>query len=476
MPCHQNKSFRRWSIAFLAGIVGLLTITSAAERKPNFVILLADDLGYADLGCYGARQIRTPRLDQLAREGMRFTDFYAQPLCGPSRAAIMTGCYAVRAAQKNNAKELHPALSSTEIILPQILRRAGYRSAALGKWDLAGHSQTNYSAELLPCNHGFDFFFGTPSSNDRHVNLLRGNELVEEQADLGLLSQRYTDEAIEFVRRHRDQPFLVYLCFTMPHTRLAASPRFFGWSPRGLYGDAVEELDWNTGRLIDTVRDLGLERDTYVIFTSDNGPWIHPGGAWGRAAGGNAEPLRGGKASTWEGGVRVPCIMWAPGRIPAGQSFQRVTSTMDLLPTLVALAGEFAPTDRIIDGHDLRGVLTHGDASANPRAQEYYYYFHRHLQAVRSGRWKLVLPRPANPTWLQPFGVYLDAKDVVEITAPALYDLSRDVGEQHDIAAKNPSEVARLLDLAGRIRGDLGDYDRVGKNVRSEPGAIPRGP
>jgi arylsulfatase len=451
----------------------------AAGRKPNFIICLADDLGYGDLGVYGAERIRTPRLDQLAREGMRFTDFYSQPLCGPARAALMTGCYPIRVAQKNNAREMHPALSKTEILLPQILRRAGYRSAALGKWDLAGHSQTNYSPELLPCHRGFDFFFGTPSSNDRYVNLLRGNDVVEEHADLGLLTQRYTDEAMAFVRQHRDQPFFVYLCYAMPHVRLAASPAFFGRSPRGLYGDAIEEIDASVGQLLDLLKELDLDRDTYVIFTSDNGPWIVPGGFWGRAAGGSAGPLRGGKASTWEGGVRVPCIVWAPGRVPAGQSCQLVASTLDLLPTLVALAGESLPGDRVIDGHDLREVLARGNACAAPPPQEYYYYFDRHLQAVRSNRWKLVLPRPDKPQGLQSFGAYLDPKDVFPIPAPVLYDLVRDVGEQHDVAADHPAEVARLLELARRAEADLGAGDQVGRNARREPRddlRLPSGP
>lgn len=473
----MNSGNRHPTLGSMRGLValavGFLSASLfAAERKPNFIVFLADDLGYGDLGCFGATRIRTPRLDQLAREGMRFTDFYAQPLCGPSRTALLTGCYPLRVAQKNNAGELHPAVSSTEILLPQILRQAGYRSTALGKWDLAGHSQTNFSVELLPCNRGFDVFFGTPSSNDRSVNLLRGNKVVEEHADLGLLSQRYTDEAMEFVRRHRDQPFFVYLAFTMPHTRLAASPRFFGRSPRGLYGDAVEEIDWNVGRIVDLLKELNLERDTYVIFTSDNGPWIVPGGFWGRAAGGSAGPLRGGKASTWEAGVRVPCIVRAPGRVPAGQTCRLVTSTMDLLPTLVALAGATLPGDRIIDGHDLRDVLAHGDAAASPPPQVYSYYLHRHLQAVRSGKWKLVLPRPLNPPGLQSFASYLEPKDVVEIAAPTLYDLSRDLGEQQDVAAANQAEVARLLLLAEKVRSDLGDHDRTGTNVRREhPGA-----
>jgi len=278
--------------------------------KPNFVLVFTDDQGYQDVGCFGSPRIRTPRLDALAREGMRFTSFYAQTVCGPSRAALMTGCYPLRVAKKGNRVEVHPRLHAREITLAEVLKGAGYATAAFGKWDLAGHTQNRFEPELMPNKQGFDTFFGTPTSNDRLVNLYRNDQLVEKSADMNQLTRRYTDEAVAFLRAHKDKPLFLYLAHTMPHTRLGASERFRGRSRRGLYGDVIEEIDWNVGRILDAIKELRLERRTYVIFTSDNGPWAIKG-----EHGGSAAPLRGAKTSTWEGGLRVPCIMWAPGRI-----------------------------------------------------------------------------------------------------------------------------------------------------------------
>ncbi len=428
--------------------------------KPNFVLVFTDDQGYQDVGCFGSPRIRTPRLDALAREGMRFTSFYAQTVCGPSRAALMTGCYPLRVAKKGNRVEVHPRLHAREITLAEVLKGAGYATAAFGKWDLAGHTQNRFEPELMPNKQGFDTFFGTPTSNDRLVNLYRNDQLVEKSADMNQLTRRYTDEAVAFLRAHKDKPLFLYLAHTMPHTRLGASERFRGRSRRGLYGDVIEEIDWNVGRILDAIKELRLERRTYVIFTSDNGPWAIKG-----EHGGSAAPLRGAKTSTWEGGLRVPCIMWAPGRIPPAGTCDEIATTMDLLPTLARLAGARAPGDRVIDGHDI-SALMHGEKGATSPTKAFFYYQHTHLQAVRSGKWKLHLPRPARPPWAPNWSRHIRPEDVVEIKQPLLFDLEADIGERHDVAAGHGEVVARLRKLAEQAREDIGDYNRVGRNAR----------
>jgi len=452
-----------------AGAAGAAALPLAARlqaepargtRKPNVIIIFADDLGYGDLGCYGSRLIRTPRLDRLAAEGMKFTSFYAQTVCGPSRAALMTGCYPLRVATKGNRVEVHPRLHQKEITVAEILKREGYATAAFGKWDLAGHSQTAFEPELMPNHQGFDTFFGTPTSNDRVVNLYRNGNLVEKSADMNTLTRRYTDEAVAFIRASGDRPFFAYIPHTMPHTRLGASERFRGKSKRGLYGDVVEEIDWSVGRIVDTVEELGLADDTYLIFTSDNGPWAIKG-----EHGGSAGPLRGAKTSTWEGGLRVPCIMWAPGRIPAGRTCDEVASTLDMLPTLARLAGAEPPADRAIDGHDITPLL-HGRPDAKSPTEAFYYYQHTHLQAVRSGKWKLHVPRPANPPWTPNWAKHIDSGDVFDIEAPLLFNLETDIGERKNVAAEHADVVQRLLALAEKARADIGDYDRIGRNAR----------
>ncbi len=431
-------------------------------RKPNFIIIYTDDQGYNDLGCYGSPLIATPRIDRMAAEGTRFTSFYAQTVCGPSRAALMTGCYPLRVATKGNRVEIHPRLHSKEVTIADLLKSVGYATAAFGKWDLAGHSNNGYEPELLPGGQGFDYHFGTPTSNDsrKGTPLLRNGEIIERPTDFDTLTQRYTDEAIAFITANRDRPFFAYIPHSMPHTELGASPKFRGTSKRGLYGDVIEEIDWNVGRLLDAVKALGLEETTYVIFASDNGPWHKKG-----EHGGSAAPLRGAKTSAWEGGLRVPCIMRAPGRIPAGRVCDEIACTMDLLPTLAALAGAKLPTDRVIDGHDITGLIG-GKAGAAGGTEAFYYYVHTHLQAVRSGRWKLHLPRPAQPPWGFNWPKFVDPADVINIAVPLLYDLDADIGERQDVAGEHPDVVKRLLALAEKARDDIGDYNRIGRNAR----------
>ena len=444
-------------LSFLAGACAL---PPQPTRMPNFVLVFADDQGYGDLGCFGSDAIRTPNIDRMAREGMRFTSFYAQTVCGPSRAALMTGCYPLRVAKKENRVDIHPYLHSEEITIAEVLRVAGYKTGCFGKWDLAGHRQRGYAPELLPLHQGFDVFFGTPTSNDSVVHLIRGNDIVEKKADMSMLTERYTTAAIEFMREHRDHPFFVYIPHTMPHTKLAASPKYRGKSKRGLYGDVIEEIDGNVGRILDTLKELELAQHTYVIYTSDNGPW------WiKKEHGGSAGPLRGAKTSSFEGGVRVPCVVWAPGRVPTGRVCDEIASTMDFMPTLAALAGTSAPTDRVIDGHDIRALLR-GDVGAKSPTKRLFHYVLTRLQAVRVGRYKLHAPRPAKPRSRPDWSGHIAPADRIAIDKPMLFDLDQDIGEKADIAAEHPDVVARLMEHLEWARREIGDESRVGAAAR----------
>lgn len=452
--------------------VGLIQATD----RPNFIIIFTDDQGYQDVGCFGSPDIRTPRLDAMAKQGMKFTSFYAQPVCGPSRAALMTGCYPMRVAERGHTKQVHPILHEDEITLAEVLKPSGYATACFGKWDLAKHAQTGFFMDLFPTRQGFDYFYGTPTSNDRVAHLYRNEKLIESNSNMATLTRRYTDEAIAFIKKHRQQPFFVYVPHTMPHTRLDASPQFKGKSKRGLYGDVIEEIDFNVGRILDALEELKLTEKTYVLFTSDNGPWLikNKNLADGRLPGdhgGSAGPLRSGKVSTFEGGVRVPTILWGPGRVPAGVTCDSIATTMDLLPTLAALAGAKTPDDRVIDGEDIRHLF-HGDFAKADPDKAYFYYLRVHLQAVRQGKWKLHLPRAKEPIGAAPFSrnVHIAPADRIGFEKPFLVDLEKDLGETTDRSGQNPEVVRRLLALAESMRKDLGDYDRVGKNMRfSDP-------
>ena len=457
------------------GLVGLLTLTAilfAQPVPPNFVVIFADDMGYGDAGCFGSKDIRTPRIDRMAKEGMRFTSFYAQPICGPSRAAIMTGCQPIRVAERGNVKNVHPVLHQKEITIAEILKTKGYATACFGKWDLAKHSQKGFFMDLFPTRQGFDYFFGTPTSNDSVVNLYRNEKLIEPKTDMAPLTKRYTDEAIAFMKKSKDQPFFVYVPHTMPHTRLAATDQFKGKSKRGLYGDVIEEIDFNVGRILDAVEEMNLSKNTYVLFTSDNGPWLiknqnHQDGSLPGDHGGSAGPLRSGKVSTFEGGVRVPTVLWGPGRVPTGTTCDKIASTLDVLPTLAALAGTEAPKDRVIDGENVTHLFHGKFEEANP-AKAFYYYLRVHLQAVRQGKWKLHLPRQAKQPGTAPFLVnrHIAPVDRVGFGKPFLVDLDKDLGETTNVAEQHPDVVKKLLGLAQNMRNDLGDFDRVGKNMR----------
>jgi arylsulfatase len=473
---------------FLAqlGAAGLLEATAmslprglrgaeTAPQRPNFVLFFTDDQGYNDVGCFGAPDIRTPHLDRMAREGIRLTNFYAQAVCGPSRAALMTGCYPIRVGEPGNTKGQHTILHPQEITVGEVLQDAGYATALIGKWHLAGGRRKQYPPERMPNAQGFDTFFGTPLHNGHtrtveggrfRTQWMRQNEVIDDaldQSEMNLLTRTYTEEAVRFIREHRDQPFFLYLAHNMPHVPLGVSEAFRGRSAGGRYGDVIEELDWSMGQVIATLKDLGLDENTLVLFTSDNGPWVeqHLAGKGGKDAYyGSADPLRGSKMMTWDGGPRVPCIARWPGHIPAGQVSDEIVTTMDVLPTFAELAGAKVPDDRILDGRDAWPVLS-GQPGAGSPHEAFYFYCYTHLQAVRSGKWKLVLPRPARPPWCG-----WSARMVNEVKELSLYDLEADIGEEHNVADEHPEVVARLMKLIERGRQDLGDYDRVGQGAR----------
>ena len=460
------------SLALILFLFLVLPLKGQDDKLPNFVLIFADDQGYADVGCYGSPNIKTPNLDRMAREGMRFTDFYAQPICGPSRAAIMTGCYPLRLAERGNVKNVHPVLHEKEITLAEILKTKGYATGCFGKWDLAKHSQRGFHPDLMPNHQGFDYFFGTPSSNDSIVDLYRNEKRIELAAKMSTLTKRYTDEAIQFIQANKNGPFFVYVPHTMPHTKLAASENFRGNSERGLYGDVIEEIDHSVGRILSELEALDLVDTTFVFYTSDNGPWLIKNkgfvdGATPTHHGGSASPLRSGKVSTWEGGVRVPALAWAPGRVPAGRVCSGLATTLDILPTFAHLAEAAVPQGRVIDGKDISHLLRGEFDKADPD-KTYYYYFLTHLQAVRQGDWKLHLPRPQGAAWLGPFAKnqHIHPSDDVGFDEAALYNLAKDIGETRNVATDHPDIVKRLQALAEDARKDIGDHDQVGENMR----------
>jgi arylsulfatase A-like enzyme len=412
-------------------------VLSAASRPPNFIVIFTDDQGYQDVGCFGSPDIATPNLDRMAAEGVRFTDFYtAAPVCSPARAAILTGCYPPRVGV---TKVLFPnsrvGLNPDEITIADLLRTRGYATACVGKWHL-GHLP-----EFLPTRQGFDSYFGIPYSNDmKPTPLMRDTSVVEEPARQETLTRRYTEEAVRFIAANRKRPFFVYLAHTFPHVPLHAAAAFKGKSRRGRYGDTIEEIDWGVGELIRCLKKLGLDRDTLIVFTSDNGPWLGKG-----KNGGSALPLRGGKFSTWEGGMRMPTIMRWPGTMPAGKTCREVAATIDLLPTFAALARARLPTDRVIDGRNILPLIQKPERAKSPH-QGFYYYKGGNLQAVRSGTWKLRK----------------------EGRAPALYDLARDIGEEKDVSAQNPAVARQLQAMMSQFNKSLKARSRpIGKSGSS---------
>ncbi len=440
-------------LAALAATVSLnpLVGRAAESPKPNFVIILIDDMGYGDVGPFGSKLNRTPHLDRMAREGMRLTSFYAAPVCTPSRAQMMTGCYAKRVSLPNVIGAVCPiGLSAKEHTIAELLKQQGYATMAVGKWHLGDQP------DFLPTRRGFDHYLGLPYSNDMGGNgkvvqgrrqppllpLLRDNVVIEAPADQDTLTSRYTDEAVKFIEANKDRPFFLYLPHTAVHVPLHPGAAFKGKSANGRFGDWVEEVDWSVGRVLDTLGRLQIAGRTLVLFTSDNGPWLTQG-----RNGGCAGPLRGGKGTTWEGGMREPTIACWPGHIAAASVCDAMMSEIDVLPTLVGLAGGHVPTDRKIDGVDVWPLLA-GQTRVSPHEALYYFNGNR-LEAVRSGSWKLAIAP-------QGTGMPKGAAQPVKHTGPRLYNLDRDIGERNNVAAQHPEVVERLLKLIEHIGADLG--------------------
>lgn len=444
-------------LALFAAAVAVTASAAApsSSSPPNVIVILTDDQGYGDLGVYGNPVLRTPALDRMAGEGLRFLDYYsAASVCSPSRAGLLTGRYPVRTGVNvvlfpNSKGGLPPG----EITLAEILGEAGYATAHIGKWHLGIVEGTR------PQDQGFGLTFGLPYSNDMDlragtpasaryradppadawdVPLQRNGEIIERPARQALLTQRYTDEAIGFIQANRNRPFFLYLAHTMPHTPLFASPAFSGKSPRGPYGDVIAELDASTGRILDTLRAEGLAENTLVVFTSDNGPWLTE-----REQGGSAGPLRAGKGTSWEGGQRVPALVWMPGRIAPGVT-NEMASALDLFPTVLSLAGIPRPAGLILDGDDLSPLLLE-QKSLPERA--FFFYRGREVFAARAGPWKAHFVTQGG------WGTGDSPREVLE--TPQLYHLFRDPGERFDRAGENPDELTRLRGLLDAHRASI---------------------
>ena len=466
----------RTILSALLAALGILGCSESpptdAETRPNFIIVFADDQGYGDLGCFGATDFKTPRIDQMAREGMRFTDFYAQAVCGPSRTALLTASYPIRVGEYGNEKNTFPYVHEKEILLPKVLQEAGYATGMIGKVDITQRRQ-GFKPVLNPVRRGFDYWFGVVGANDSgEVHwVYRNEERIQESAGVDDLTRRYTDEALAFIRENKDRPFFLYIAHTMAHVVLGVTEPFQGRSERGLYGDVIEELDASTGEIVDLLAELGLDQNTIVVYTSDNGPWSnHSLPQYTQAItehAGSAGPLRSAKGTTWEGGIRVPTVMWAPGYIPAGTETGEVATNMDLLPTFIRMAGAELPADRTLDGRDI-GPLMRGEPGAESPHEAFYYYRETHLDAVRSGPWKLVFPRPGRneSEWLLSKGGAFLGEILEPVTELALYNLESDIGETVNVVADHPEVVERLTVLADAAREELGDYDRIGSGVR----------
>jgi arylsulfatase len=451
----------------------------AVDRPPNIVLILVDDLGYGDLGCFGAKDIRTPHLDRLAAQGTRFTDFYvAQAVCTASRAALLTGCYPNRVGMQGALNHTSRfGLNPAEWTLPKMLKDRGYATACFGKWHLGT------VPELSAPRQGFDEFFGLPYSNDNSryhptlaaemppLPLLDGEKVAELDPDQSAFTARFTAKGLDFIERHKGRPFFLYLPHVMPHVPIFASTKYKGRSARGLYGDVVEELDDAIGTILAKLQDAGLEQDTLVLFFSDNGAWM----SYGEHAGSNG-PLREGKLTCFEGGVRSPLLVRWPGKVPAGRVSETPFMSIDLLPTLVEAVGGKSPTLKI-DGRSALPLLRGTDDT--PAHEALFFYAGEELHAVRAGRWKLHfdhpylsnrgLPgrggKPSGHGTYEPLPITDSSMDAiasrhgqkVSRQAQALFDLTTDAGETHDVSAQHPEIVRRLAALAEPVRADLGD-------------------
>lgn len=455
--------------AFASIGAGAGTVFADDSSRPNFVLIYCDDLGYGDLSCYGCQDYKTPRLDRLAAEGMRFTDFHtAAAVCSASRAALLTGCYPQRVSILG---ALGPAdkhgIHADETLLPEVLKQRGYATAIFGKWHLGCREP------FLPLRHGFDEYFGLPYSNDmwpfhptaKHFTplpLIEGDKTIQVNPDQTRLTQWYTDRAIKFIEANERQPFFLYLPHSMPHVPLFVGYEHYGKTGAGLYADVIAEIDSSAGRILDTLERLKLAENTVVMFTSDNGPWI----TYGNHAG-SAGPFREAKGTTFEGGMRVPLIARWPGKIPAGKTCDELCSTMDVLPTFAGIAGATAVGERRSDGHDIRPLLF-ADAGAKSPWEAYYYYWNHGLDGIRSGPWKLHFPHSFPSLTCQPGKDGQPAGITPGRIELSLFNLIDDPGETRNVIDAHPEVVARLHELANVAREDLGDAHQkmTGKNRR----------
>lgn len=424
--------FGRWILVLL---IGALCLQLRAADRPNILIIFTDDQGYSDLACFGSKKNKTPRMDQLAREGTRFTDFYAQTVCGPSRSALLTGRYPLRSKGWG--------MPASEITFAELIGEVGYQTVCIGKWDVSNRKPI---IDRMPNAQGFDYFWGALGANDNgRVTFHENNEPAGSTRDMGSLIKRYTDKAIDFLENKRDKekPFVLYLAHTMMHTIIGVSPRFRGTSAGGLYGDVVEEFDYETGRLLDVLDKQGLRDNTLVIYTTDNGPWNQPaytnnkkGHPEGSTFWGDSGPLRDGKGSCYEAGVRVPCIVRWPGKVPVNAKSKAIFSTLDFLPTFANLAVFKVPDDRVIDGVDQTDLLLGKNLQGN---RDTFLY---QKNGIRRGKWKYLKAMHNVPNY---------ARDNKREKVIELYDLEADIGETKNLAAENPEIVAQLQQLMEKI-------------------------
>ncbi|MGK0186706.1 MAG: arylsulfatase A [Verrucomicrobiales bacterium] len=460
-------------LLFVPIVVHCLSLfATAAETKPNFIIIFADDQGYGDLGCFGSEKIKTPNIDQMAKEGRRFTNFMvASPVCTPSRAALLTGCYPKRVGMHQHVlfPQSTKGLNPSEHTIADHLKAQGYATACFGKWHLGHHPET------LPRQNGFDVYFGIPYSNDMNhpdnkgkprvpsdklwkdqstaltqwnTPLIANEEIVELPVDQRTVTRRYTDHAVDFISENKDKPFFVYLPHSMPHIPLYVPEDVYDPDPQNAYTCVIEHIDAEVGRVMKKVRELGLAENTYVIYTSDNGPWLQF-----KNHGGSAGPLRAGKGTTFEGGQRVPCVMWGPGRIPAGTQCDELVGTIDLLPTIASLTGTALPEDRKIDGKDVSGLLD-GTTKQSPRTEFVHYTSQGQLEGLRQGKWKLLIKKPNRRNKA--------AAKVPELKPEImLFDIVADIGEAVNLADAHS-------DVVDSMRNRMQELDReITENARS---------
>lgn len=476
MKCNRIMPFLMIFIAFCMFACEAVQEVKA-DRPPNVVIVFTDDMAYGDVGVYGAKGYQTPHLDNMAKEGMRFTNFYvSQAVCSSSRVSLLTGCYSNRVGVVGalGPKSTH-GIHENELTIAELCKQKGYATGMFGKWHLGHHKK------FLPLQHGFDEYYGIPYSNDMWpyhptnksfppLPLFEGNEIINKNLlpeDQKNLTVELTKRAVKFIDKNKDKPFFLYVPHPQPHVPLFASKKYAGNKDRGLFGDVISEIDWSVGEILKAIKNNGLNENTIVIFTCDNGPWL----SYGDHAG-SAGPLREGKGTAWDGGQREPCIIRWPGKIPAGHVSDVPAMTIDLLPTIAHLIGGELPKHEI-DGKNIWPIIA-GEKNAKSPHDAYCFYWINHLHAIRAGKWKLHFPhgyRTLNGRKGGTGGIpvrYEQAK-----TGLALYDLENDIGEKVNLADKYPEVVAKLKKLADAKRKVLGDSGTKvkGSGVRA-PGKL----